>query len=886
MTAQRLSKTILTFLFLTLSVGLILAQDQSSPPAYNPGQGAYGQAQAGYGQDQGNYGQPQGGYGQEQLGLPAPPPPQANGGPQQGYPGQPNQAGQDQQLNPPGRVARLQYMSGAVSMQPGGANDWIAASQNRPLTTSDRIWTDKDSRAELNVGDGFVRMNSETSLTLTNVSDNTVQLELDQGTLSLTVRHLEPGEVYEVDTPNYAFTVTKSGVYRFDVYPSEDQSWVTVRKGDGVATGRGASVKVTSGSQIRFTSGNSLQHTAEAAPSRDDFDDWVQVRDKRLDDSLSAQYVSPGVIGYQDLDAYGQWVPTPSYGTVWVPAVAPGWAPYRFGHWAWIPPWGWTWVDDAPWGFAPFHYGRWVSWGGAWAWAPGPVGYWNPYYAPALVGWIGGPGFGIGFGFPGFGIGINFGWFPLGWGEPFYPRYAGWGYGGWYRGGGWVSNTYIRNVNITNTHITNITNITNNYYSGNVAASHYGFRNTPGAVTAAPSSAFTSGAAINRVGGAVPASQLGKGTMLSGVNVNPTKQSVLGGNTPQTRGVPPASAFSRSVVSANKPPATRPANLETANAATVAHGNLNALAANTRSASPAGATGNAARPGTTASNAGRVNGSENGRVNSPGTSAATQSRGPATTGNEARLDTTPTSQGGHYVPRPPSAGGVASPTTHSSATNSTNSANGSRPSTGNSANGQSANGYGRTNGTTPNSTANRTPATNSNQRYGSTTNSTVPRPTPSNEPSRQSTAPPQHSTAPSRESSGSKESSHGESQHGPGASLSSPRPPSGHSPTYSASASYGSRPLNGYSGGSGRSGYGAASTYSSGRSSGSASSTPYFGNRSYGSSPAYSSRSYASSPASSGHSASAYSAPRVSSAASVYHAPSSGTSHAGGGRGR
>ena len=202
-------------------------------------------------------------------------------------------------------------MGGQVSIQPGGVNDWIAASQNRPLTTADRVWTDKNSRAELNVGDGYIRMNSETSLTLSNVSDDTVQLELDQGTLSLTVRHLDRGEIYEVDTPNYAFTVMKAGVYRFDVYPNEDQSWVTVRNGYGEATGSGSAVRVNSGEQVRFRSGNSLVHTAENAPSRDGFDDWARVRDKRLDDSVSAQYVSPGVIGYQDLDTYGRWVPTP-----------------------------------------------------------------------------------------------------------------------------------------------------------------------------------------------------------------------------------------------------------------------------------------------------------------------------------------------------------------------------------------------------------------------------------------------------------------------------------------------------------------------------------------------------------------------------------------------
>ncbi len=207
-----------------------------------------------------------------------------------------------QQQDPPGRVARVQYMSGEVSMQPGGVNDWVAAAMNRPLTTADRVWTDKNSKAELNVGDGFIRMNSETSLTLSNVSDNTVQMELDQGVLEVTVRHLEKGEIYEVDTPNLAFTVMKTGVYRFDVNPSQDQTWVTVRSGYGEATGKGAAVRVNSGQQVRFSGATSLQHAVYAAPPRDGFEDWAQVRDKRLADSISARYVSPGVIGYQDLD--------------------------------------------------------------------------------------------------------------------------------------------------------------------------------------------------------------------------------------------------------------------------------------------------------------------------------------------------------------------------------------------------------------------------------------------------------------------------------------------------------------------------------------------------------------------------------------------------------
>ncbi len=50
----------------------------------------------------------------------------------------------------------------------------------------------------------------------------------------------------------------KSGVYRIDVPPNDNQTWVTVRKGSGQATGQGPAVKVSSGEQVRFTGQGSL----------------------------------------------------------------------------------------------------------------------------------------------------------------------------------------------------------------------------------------------------------------------------------------------------------------------------------------------------------------------------------------------------------------------------------------------------------------------------------------------------------------------------------------------------------------------------------------------------------------------------------------------------
>ncbi len=813
---------------------------------------------------------------------------QPNGPPPDSAP--PDNGSGQANTDPPGRVARIEYMSGEVSMQPGGVNDWVAASQNRPLTTSDRVWTDKNSKTELSLGDAFVRMNSESSLTLSNVSDQTVQMELDQGTLELTVQHLEPGEIFEVDTPNAAFTVSKTGVYRFDVFPNEDKTWITVRKGQGEATGRGSVVKISSGQQVRFSSGTSLVHTSEAAPANDGFDDWARVRDERLKNSESARYVSPGVIGAQDLDQYGRWQQTPQYGAVWVPtSVPPGWAPYRYGHWAWIDPWGWTWVDDAPWGFAPFHYGRWVSYGGYWGWAPGPIGYYRPYYAPALVGWIGGPGFGIGFGGGGWGVGINFGWFALGFGEPFYPWYGGWGWGhgGWYHAGwgygGYCSPRYFNRVNVTNTRINNFNSISNNYYHNNINNTHYANRSVNGAVTAAPKSAFTSGAAINRAGVAVPSSALRNASMMRTAAVSPTKASVLGGHAP-TSHVPPASAFNRSVVTHNTPPA-RPSGFGAASSS-MARTNT-APSSNTMAHTPNGQSAASARPGQPSVAAHNVPRPPSAGSNSNLGSTQANGNSQARTNQEARLNTPNAAT--HNVPRPPAAndsfarGNGANNANGANNTSHTAAAGGARQTTGASS---------ASHGAAGTTTAQNVPRPPSNYSYsqqahtGNTsqtghpaTNQSAPSQHQSapaaheSAPSQHSSAPAGHESAPSHQSSPSHEGGQSKSEHQGSASMNVPRPPSGYSyhaaPTYTASAAYGSNRIGSSSyGSSGRSNSSYASNGSYGRSTGygygssrsypgAASSRAYSPSAAYGQSRGYSAPSYSSrSAAPSGYSAS------------------------------
>ncbi len=182
----------------------------------------------------------------------------------------------------PQRTARVQYISGEVSVASSETSQWTAARLYQTLTPAEYIWTGKNSRTEISVGDGFLRMNSEASVTLLAVNGSTVQIGVNQGEVSLTVAHLSPGEIYEIDTPNATLTVTKAGTYRVEVHPDQDKTLVTARRGSIVATGGSSAVTIKEGERVLFTSGNSLQHTAEKAPSRDGFEEWASVRDQRL----------------------------------------------------------------------------------------------------------------------------------------------------------------------------------------------------------------------------------------------------------------------------------------------------------------------------------------------------------------------------------------------------------------------------------------------------------------------------------------------------------------------------------------------------------------------------------------------------------------------------
>jgi len=435
--------------------------------------------------------------------------------------------------DPPTRVARMAYSEGAVSFSPAGDDQWVGAIVNRPLITGDRLWVDSGARAEVALDNGAFWLGAGTSATIANLDDRTTQIQLTQGAVDLRVRQLQPGGVFEIDTPNLAFVVSRPGRYRVDVDPQNVTTAVAVRSGAADVYGEGTSYAIVSGQTYRFT-GNDLNNyeLVDARPF-DDFDRWADGRGRRFE-GAAAQYVSPEVIGYEDLDSYGSWRPDPSYGNVWYPREVPtGWAPYRYGHWAWIDPWGWTWVDDAPWGFAPFHYGRWAFVGGAWGWVPGPVRV-RPVYAPALVAFVGGSNFAVSV-----STGPAIGWFPLGPGEVYRPAYS-------------VSRNYFTQVNVSNTVINN-TYVTNIYENRNPGPVRYANIQVANAVTAVPPAAFSQSRPVNRVALPVSAPVVNRLEVQTVPNVVPSRQAFTGA-APAATSKPATAVVDRQVVARTAPP--------------------------------------------------------------------------------------------------------------------------------------------------------------------------------------------------------------------------------------------------------------------------------------------------------------------------------------------
>ncbi|HJW24851.1 MAG TPA: DUF6600 domain-containing protein [Rhodocyclaceae bacterium] len=381
--------------------------------------------------------------------------------------------------DPPARVGRLSLVEGAVTFRIDRQDTGSAAAYNWPISTGALLDTGRNGRAEVQIGSSVFRLAGDSSVEFVAVDDSRIDLQVARGSLGVTVRERDQADDIDIATPGGEVSFDAPGRYRIDVDPRAGNVDVSAREGMALVDRPGGQLEVPAGRRgVVYADGGWILDDLQP----DAFDAWADSRDAVAGAPQARRYVSPEMTGYEDLDRYGDWGTVPDYGAVWYPQAIPlGWAPYRYGRWAWVPPWGWTWVDEAPWGFAPFHYGRWLFLGGRWAWVPGAYVE-RPVYAPALVAWIGNPGWSVSFAF---GSSPAVGWFPLAPREVFIPAYRS-------------SHDYVRRAN--RGHVANVTVIdraVKDFHSHSRTHPAFANRQLPQAVTVVPANVMRSGTTIN-----------------------------------------------------------------------------------------------------------------------------------------------------------------------------------------------------------------------------------------------------------------------------------------------------------------------------------------------------------------------------------------------------
>ncbi len=327
--------------------------------------------------------------------------------------------------DPPGRAARVVSVVGDAWLFDQDTREWVQLARNQTVGEGDRLRTDERARVSLRVGSTTLWLDERADLELSQLDDEHLQLQLDRGDVALRLRSAEVAAQTRVHTREGDARPEREGLYRVEQLDrgSKAYVWHGRLRFEWERSQEAQPVWLSDGEQVEFWWPGGPRAERSRLYS-DAFGDWVQAESRLDGDGPSVSYVSPEMTGAEDLDRYGRWESASDYGPLWVPStVVVGWAPYRYGRWTWSRVWGWTWVDDAPWGFAPFHYGRWVQWRGRWCWAPGPYVR-RPVYAPALVGWVGGP--------PAVSVNITIGqrpppprmgWYPLAPREVFVPVY-------------------------------------------------------------------------------------------------------------------------------------------------------------------------------------------------------------------------------------------------------------------------------------------------------------------------------------------------------------------------------------------------------------------------------------------------------------------------------
>jgi hypothetical protein len=140
-------------------------------------------------------------------------------------------------------AARLGLVQGEVSIQPAGIDNWGEAYPNLPLGPGDRIVTAGGSRAEIQIGQTYVRVGENADVTFVSDSPDAIVFGLAQGSIHIHTLGLWPDQSVQVNSPSGNLTIPNPGEFRADVIADQGVTVFTAFQAPGEVNwvdGRGA----------------------------------------------------------------------------------------------------------------------------------------------------------------------------------------------------------------------------------------------------------------------------------------------------------------------------------------------------------------------------------------------------------------------------------------------------------------------------------------------------------------------------------------------------------------------------------------------------------------------------------------------------------------------
>lgn len=286
------------------------------------------------------------------------------------------------------RPARVSDIRGTLSVNGEDEDEISSLDRNSVVREGDTLWTDRDSRAELELEQGSrIRLAESSKLEIRSLNGSP-ELRLWTGSvyLDLSDRRDRP---FIVDTPEGEVRIEPSSVVRVDLGADSDTR-VSVWSGEARVTPEsGEPARLRSSERVYLESGHIVEGPERY--QREDRDAFDQYQIERVDfyiDRPVPLELEQDLPGARDLHQNGAWVVMDQV-RYWRPYHEVDWRPYSRGYWSVVPGYGYNWVDYHPWGYVTSHYGRWLYrpshgwlWYPGYTWSPAAVywGIWGDYY--------------------------------------------------------------------------------------------------------------------------------------------------------------------------------------------------------------------------------------------------------------------------------------------------------------------------------------------------------------------------------------------------------------------------------------------------------------------------------------------------------------------------